>query len=559
MDVPLRLRLAYANCLNNAYCDRRNVRCDAKPLSCDLSYTSRGAEHDGRHWLSSLVASVGSNQSEEALLHTDLAVSASLLSPLVATEFMEARAPQSSYNADPQLQGCLEKREAVDQLAAPSPRPSDNIGTAPFSPRTESPVDEMPPESPHTPFATFSKTAPLPPASPFGPDTQEATRVESAVQANVAAQVEADAAARARTVRVNEELAGTHEALLVNVTAALEQRLRECVLKTVALDDAQQQLICAFQLRSSMSPASPSPHPLPVIPSTAEAFHASSAPPTRDQLTKQAAPARTDVSSCATAKQDAASGEVADVPAAKPAAVDAAAPPPWLSANRTDASLSDDVKKEVALHLYALSRQVQQLRSHLEAHESTHYRHVNALRAAQRQRRGCASLPLRVEIIKGYEDDPVPYRKGPWREADFAAARRGGQDLSAGGMRGNAASDESYISDDFTEVTSATSSVVRTGAGRESDGVGGADGSSSTVSSTEELFRQRQAAALRVRNQQTVARSVAVNAASSPRNRMSDSSTDYSSSLANTAMTTDTRSASSLTTTTSTDDDSDSD
>ncbi|CAG9577266.1 conserved hypothetical protein [Leishmania major strain Friedlin] len=561
MDIPLRLRLAYANYLGEVYCDRKPVRCDAQPPSRHSPYTGKGAESDGRHWLSSLVASVGSNQSGETLLHADPEANATLLSPRVATVVMETRTPPSLPNADPQPQCVSEKREATDPSAAPSLQPCDDIRDGPQLPHTETLVDETQPESPHTPSASFSRTAPSPPANALEPHAPEVTRVEAAVQASVAVEMEADAAARAREVRVSEELAGTHEALLADVTAALERRLRECVWKTVTLDNAQQQLTCAFHPPSSASPASSSrpPHLLSSTPLTAAAFRASVAAPPRAQLAKQAAPARADASTCMATEQDAARSELADAPteapAARAAAAKVAAPLPWLSANRTDASLSDDAKKEIALHLYSLRRQVQQLRDQLEAHESTHYRHVNALRAAQKQRQGRLPLPLRVEIVKAYEDDPVPYRKGPWREADFSAARRGGPGRSAGGMEEDAAGAESYASDDFTEVTSAALTVVSTDDGRASDGARGDDGRGSSVSSTEELFRQRQAAALRARNQQAGARSAAANAASSSRNRLSDSSTDYSSSS------TDTSSTSTLTTTTttSTDNDSDSD
>ncbi|CBZ28527.1 conserved hypothetical protein [Leishmania mexicana MHOM/GT/2001/U1103] len=559
MDIPLRLRLAYADSVGEIYCDRRLVRCDAQSPSRGSPYTGKGAERDGRHWLSALVASVGSNQSGEALLHANPEANATFLSPRVVTAVMETRAPPSLPNTDPQLQRVSEKREPIDLSAVPSLPPCDDIGEGPQPPHTEKLVDETQPESPRTPSDSFSRTAPSPPATALEPHAPEATRVESAVQANVDVGVEADAAARAREVRVSEELAGTHEVLLADVTAALERRLRECVLKTVALDDAQQQLICAFQLPSFTSPASSSrpPHPLPLTPLAAAALRASAAPPPRAQLTKQAAPARADVSTCMATEQDAVSGNVADAPteapAARAAAAEVAAPLPWLSANRTDASLSEDAKKEIALHLYTLSRQVRQLRDQLEAHESAHYRHVTALRAAQRQRQGQLPLPPRAEIVKGYEDDPVPYRKGPWREADFSAARRGRPGRSAGGTKEDAAGDESYASDNFTEVTSAALSVVSTDDGRASDGARGNDGSSSSVSSTEELFRQRQAAALRARNQQAGARSAAANTASSSRNRVSDSSTDYSSSV------TSTSSSSRLTTTTTTSTGNDSD
>ncbi|TPP40476.1 hypothetical protein CGC20_13305 [Leishmania donovani] len=559
MDIPLRLRLAYANYLGEVYCDRKLVRCDPQPPSRSSPYTGEGAERDGRHWLSSLVASVGSNQSGEALLHTDPEANTTFLSPRVVTAVMQMKTPPSLPNADPLPRCVSEKREAADPSAAPSLQPCDDIGEGPQLLHTEKLVDETQPESPHTSSASFSRTAPSPPATALEPHAPEATRVESAVQTSIAVGMEADAAARAREVRVSEELAGTHEALLADVTAALERRLRECVWKTVTLDDAQQQLTCAFQLPSSTSPASSSrpPHPLSSVPLAAAAFRASAAPPPHAQLTKQAAPARADASTCMATEQDAASGELADAltepPAARAAAAEVAAPLPWLLANRTDASLSDDAKKEIALHLYALSRQVRQLRDQLEAHESTHYRHVNALRAAQKQRQGRLPLPLRVEIVKAYEDDPVPYRKGPWREADFAAARRGGSGRSAGGMEEDAAGNESYASDDFTQVTSAALTVVSTDDGQARDGARGDDGSGSSVSSAEELFRQRQAAALRARNQQAGARSAAANAVSSSRNRLSDRSTDYSSSL------TDTSSASTLTTTTTTSTDNDSD
>ncbi|KAG5474732.1 hypothetical protein LSCM4_03908 [Leishmania orientalis] len=552
MDVPRRLRLAYASCLDDVYCERRPVRCNAQPLPRGSPYINEDAELDGRHWLSSLVALVGSNQSGAASLYADPAVNVSFPPPVVATACVEASASPAPHNTDLQLPRFFEQEEAASQSVAPSPRPRDDIRAGPQPPRTESQVDDTQPQSPHTsPLNSSSRTARSPPASPLKSHAQGAARVESAVQTSVAAEAEADTAAR-----VSEELAGTHEALLADVTAALERRVRECVLKTVALDDARQQLICAFQIPSATSPASSYhiPHPVPLTPLATVACQASAASPPAGQWTEQEAHMRPITPTSVATGHVAASGEVVDgpaqAPAARSAATDVAAPLPWLSANRSDASLSDDVKKEMALHLYALRRQVQQLHSQLEAHESTHYRHVNALRAAQKQSRTSSSLPVRVEIVKAYEDDPVPYRKGPWREADFAAARRGGPDRSAGSMKEEDTGDESYTSDDFTQLTSAASSVMSTDDGS----------SSSSFSSAEELFRQRQAAALRARSQQAATRGAAVNAASSRRSRVSNNSSGDSGSSARMAMTTGTNSDSSLTatTTTSTDDDSDS-
>ncbi|KAG5498319.1 hypothetical protein JIQ42_03125 [Leishmania sp. Namibia] len=551
MDVPRRLRLAYASCLDDVYYERRPVRCNAQPFSRGSPYIGEDAELDGRHWLSSLVALVGSNQSGIASLYADPAADVSFPPPVVATACVEASAPPAPHNTDPQLPRFFEQEEAAGQSVAPSPRPRDEIRAGPQPPRTESQVDDTQPQSPHaSPLSSSTRTARSPPASPFKPHAQGAARVESAVQTSVAAEAEADTAAR-----VSEELAGTHEALLANVTAAIERRVRECVLKTVALDDARQQLICAFQIPSTTSPASSShtPHPVPLTPLAAAACQASTASPPPGQWTEQEAHMRPNASTCVATGHVAASVEAVDgparAPAARSAATDVAAPLPWLSANRSDASLSDDVKKEMALHLYALRRQVQQLHGQLEAHESTHYRHVNALRAAQKQARTSSSPPVRVEIVKAYEDDPVPYRKGPWREADFAAARRSGPDRSAGSMKEEDACDESYTSDNFTQLTSAAPSVVSTDDGS----------SSSSVSSAEELFRQRQVAALRARSQQAAARSAEMNAASSWLSRVSNNSSGDSGSSARMEMTgTNSDSSLTATTTTSTDDDSDS-
>ncbi|KAG5474398.1 hypothetical protein LSCM1_03180 [Leishmania martiniquensis] len=488
MDVPLHLRLACARRFDDVYKDRKPVRYDAQPPCRGSPHIGKDFECDGRQWLSSLVAALGPSQDGTAASYADPAVNASFISPAGATARVEASAPSASHNLDPQ------------------------------------------PQSQRTSLTSSSRTVRSPPDIPFEPHAQEATRVESAVQASVVIEVEADAAARARAVRVSEELAGTHEVLLADITTALERRVRECVLKTAALDEARQQLICAFQLPSVTSPASSAcpPHPVPRAPSAAVASHASTAPPPQAQWTKEEARTRAEATTYMASERDAADGELVDgpvqVPAARAAAADVAVRPPWLSANRTDASLSDDVRKEMALHLYALRRQVKQLHGRLEAHESTHYRHINALRAAQKQSRTSSSPPVRVEIVKAYEDDPVPYRKGPWREADFAAARRSGPDRSAGGMKKDAAGDESYTSDDFTEVTSRVSSVVS-----------GGDGSSSSVSSTEKLFRQRQAAALRARGQRLVAHSAAVHAAGPSRNYRSASSSGDSSASTNTS------------------------
>ncbi|KAG5500484.1 hypothetical protein JKF63_03578 [Porcisia hertigi] len=543
MDVPLRLRLAYANCFGDVYCDRKLVRCDAHPLSHGLLYVGKDSQRENQPWLSSLVASVEAKQPKEVLPHAAPAVDASLCTPSLATALVESRAPSSSPSTGSPREHFFVHSEALER----PPRSPDDISATPQLPASESARNEEQLETPHSPIHSLNKTAPSPPVSSLEPRKQGRKGVEAADQANVVAEGQDEAVTRQHAVRLSEELAGAHETLYADVTATLERRLRECVLKTVALDSARQQLICAFQLQPSTSPAplSPHPHSLPPMPSAVTTLHSGATPQPQGHLTRQ----------------DAASGERADAPAEAPvtraAATDAGAPLPWLSANRTDASLSNEVRKEMALHLYALRRQVQQLRHQLEAHESTHYRHVNALRAAYQKRHTSSSPPLRVEIVKAYEEDPVPYRKGPWREADFAAARRDGPGRGTGAVKGDALGDENYTSDDFTEVTPAASSVVDTEGGQISD----ESSSSSSVSSTEELLRQQRAAAIRRRNQQAAARSSAANAASSFRKRRSGRSVDHSISSTNTITTTDTDKSSTRTTvtTTSTDNDTDSD
>ncbi|KAK7198975.1 hypothetical protein NESM_000864900 [Novymonas esmeraldas] len=507
MDVPLHLRLAYASRQNDVYGDRRRAGGGAVGLA-----PSTPPLRSGQHWFSSLIESTRPPPPDAVLWFAEAAVNKSATAPFSgAAPVGGAETP----SATPQMPRFFDEDSvAVASASVPSPSPPPPL-------QERQPADGVAASSPppHAASSVSEARRDAPPWPSTPPDAVLA-RVQAEAQADIAADSAAAVAAHAHATRVREELAGTYVAPLADVVASLERRLHGCVRQVVALDGAAQQLVCAFQ-------PTPSTH---------------------------VAPARVDAST--------GDAEASTVAAASPATAPAL---PRLSANRTEATLSEEAKKEMALHLYGLRHQVQRLRDELETHEATHYRQVNALRAATAARhQHAASLPpLRVEVVKAYEDDPVPYRKGPWREANFtAAAGWRARDGGAGAV--SDAGDESYPSDDFTEITSAASSEVRTEDGEAKGGAGGnsshrrralSSSSSSSVSSTEDLFRRRQAAALRARALQ----------GASQANATVSRSPDSSSSLTETSSTTsrstatDTETDTTLTTATrtSTDDSSD--
>jgi hypothetical protein len=317
-----------------------------------------------------------------------------------------------------------------------------------------------------------------------------------------------DTAAHPHDHPVPEQLVGMPEGLLADITTSLERRLQQCVLKTLALDDANQQLICAFGLPSV----------------NAVDNDRTSHPPTSVAASLQPSP----VADNKTAKNSALdAAEKYDKPAASSVAT--------VAANRTESGLSDEVKKELAMHLYALRHQVVVMRQQLDAHEAAHARQVNAFRAASSSS-APHRPPVRVEVVKAFEEEPVSYRKGPWRAANFAAAAvHRNKDGKSGGVHHDRddGSEARYTSDDFTgETSTATSTAVstelenddtlghppalarkaplrnhgdRVAAGRKASTDVSSVDSDTSLSSTEGLFQRRQAAALQARAQRMAA------------------------------------------------------
>ncbi|KPA85317.1 hypothetical protein ABB37_01650 [Leptomonas pyrrhocoris] len=529
MDIPLHLRLAYAGRFSDPYADGRPTFPNAPVVGHNSSPALQGVS-----WLSSLVQNLESNrrQDNEAFL---------IRKRNVADDDVGARSVERAASPrEENKNGTQTKDDSPTTTSLPSPIPLRSItaheACPPFTGSSAvlslEPLDAEGARSPlQVEIRSPSSTAHVHIAeSSTKADDHAHEEPNKGTDATVQADVVVDNATRQHNVVIQAQLVGTHEALLAGVVTSLERRLQECVLKTLALDDANQQLICAFQLPTDTSTGIDVPSRPPVVhPIPLQGFP--------EKLLNASAPIATPLLS-------------RDGAQSSPAA--AANSNPALVANRSERSFSDEAKKELALHLYALRHQVVQMREQLDVHEATHARRLNAMKAAPKDASNRDTV--RVEIVKAYPDEPMPYRRGPWRPANFAAAsanRRGGR--KEGRERGTR--DETYSSDDFTGgsssaadssgISTETDSSGNTSAEsgvqvKEAFGSAGKRGpvavvgakaeipradSDSSLSSTEGLFRRRQAAALQARLQRTAA-------ATRPKNsyNATTSSTSYSSS-----------------------------
>lgn len=76
-------------------------------------------------------------------------------------------------------------------------------------------------------------------------------------------------------------------------------------------------------------------------------------------------------------------------------------------------------KRELSIHLYSLRDQVQQLATQVDAREKVFQRRLREYSAKRNE-----SRKVTVEIVKGYDDDPKPYKKPPFRSANIKNRNR---------------------------------------------------------------------------------------------------------------------------------------
>lgn len=96
--------------------------------------------------------------------------------------------------------------------------------------------------------------------------------------------------------------------------------------------------------------------------------------------------------------------------------------------------LDENARRELAIHLYTLRNQVQELATELDARESLFQRQIRSYSAKTNE-----SRKITVEIVKDYEVDPVAYKKPPFRLANIKDQK----ETKKG-------SDQDYYEDDFT-------------------------------------------------------------------------------------------------------------
>ncbi|KPI83866.1 hypothetical protein ABL78_7084 [Leptomonas seymouri] len=542
MDLPFHLRLAYASHCSDPYAD-------SKRRLTNALFVSSGAlaAQTETSWLNSLVKHLqySHERYNEAHLSTDRTVEeadAAPVAPAVCpcehpeegkTEEVQAHivssSPPTTSSTSPTASHSIAEQDALTLRPGLPSLPSllsldeDRVKKRRFSPPF---IEERSPSS--------AASGPASETSTCKDDDTCGHQIKKA-DANVQVDVAADTVNEEHHRRVQAQLAGTHEALLADITTSLERRLQQCVLKTLALDDANQQLICAFHIRPNASTsADERAHP-------ATATSLSPAPPE-----ERISPA--DLAKEVDSYLSGAQASPAAVGNTKAAAVLST---PTLTANRNEQSISVEAKKELALHLHTLRNQVVHMRRQLDAHEAMHSRRMAAIFAASKE--SSDRPPIRVEIVKAYEEEPVPYRKGPWRKADFAAAAH--RTAGGKGRGGQGEKNKSRSSDDFTDYSSSwvTSSEVLTemdgratsdesgarakhqSGERGKPGAAAAAGgtaiissidSDSSLSSTEELFKKRQAAAMQARAQ----RAATTAARQQSRYSSETSSSSYSSS-----------------------------
>eukprot|EP00796_Vickermania_ingenoplastis_P008263 gene8263-5783_t len=73
----------------------------------------------------------------------------------------------------------------------------------------------------------------------------------------------------------------------------------------------------------------------------------------------------------------------------------------------------DPSQRELAIYLYSLRKQVVELQSQMDAQEAALQRELRQ----QKKKGGSSSKRITVEVVKAYDDDPVPYKKPPFRLA----------------------------------------------------------------------------------------------------------------------------------------------
>lgn len=513
MDLPLHLRLAYAACFSDPYADARCLH----GASAALHEPASLAAPKESSWFSDLVQLIEQNRQQTLALH--------------APENHDVNHVELSHSSVPNLPASEEEVKFEVEGTLDIPRRLTSIEKSPSPLRNSSSTQslELPVitaqeiASPH-PNVSAAMPMPQPSGATSGVGSQASAPVQKVnviTQTDVADDTAPHAAQQQQQQKASclasDPVANTGEAILADLTTSLERRLQDCVLKTLALDDANQQLICAFQLPPKNTATSSDQGGLPLGTKTAAAVQAS-----QQTLIN--------------------SGALSEAPPSPSAAAAAPLSTAAVAANRSDASLSEEARKELAMHLYALRHQVVAMRQQLDTHEAAHARELNRFKSSSSPSSG-QRPPIRVEVVRAYEEEPTPYRKGPWKQADFAAAgatrRSSDNRKDPGNAKGG---EDDYSSNDFTDDTSEISTEERSSdesnvqsalkeqqrqfisAPRKDHATVSSVDSDSSVSSTEELFQRRQAAALQARKQRTAA------AAARQQKRSSSSSSSPSSS-----------------------------
>ena len=517
MDLPLHLRLAYAACFSDPYADARCLH----GASAALHESASLAAPKESSWFSDLVQLIEQNRQQTLAPH--------------APENHDVSHVELSHSSVPNLPVSEEEVKVEVEGTLDIPRRLTSIEKSPSPLRNSSSTQslELPVitaqeiASPH-PNVSAAMSMPQPSGATSGVGSQASAPVQKVnviTQTGVAADTAPHAAQQQQKASclASDPVANTGEAILADLTTSLERRLQDCVLKTLALDDANQQLICAFQLPPKNTATSSDQGGLRLGTKTAAAVQAS-----QQTLIN--------------------SGALSEAPPSPSAAAAAPLSIAAVAANRSDASLSEEARKELAMHLYALRHQVVAMRQQLDTHEAAHARELNRFKSSSSPSSG-QRPPIRVEVVRAYEEDPTPYRKGPWRQADFAAAgatRRSSDNRKDPGKAEGGEDD--YSSNDFTDDTSEISTEERSSdestmqsapkeqqrqlisAPRKDHATVSSVDSDSSVSSTEELFQRRQAAALQARKQRTAAAAARQQKRSSSSSSSSPSSSPSSSS-----------------------------
>lgn len=107
-------------------------------------------------------------------------------------------------------------------------------------------------------------------------------------------------------------------------------------------------------------------------------------------------------------------------------------------------------KHELAIYLYSLRDEVQQLTTQLDATEKSFQRSLREHASRRNNTR-----KIEVEIVKAYEEDPIPYKKLPYRPANLGA--HGKTETTGNGSNYAEYEDDFTFDEDETNTDSRTS------------------------------------------------------------------------------------------------------